>query len=97
MRKADEYPDDCLDRNNLYESGNAIYISASGTYSYSMIKESGEFVVNLTTEELAKRRITVACVPAEMWINGRDALDEGKGKRTSVRADYRGVSGKYRM
>ena len=32
-----------------------LYISVRPErYSYSMIKESGEFVVNLTTEELAK-------------------------------------------
>ena len=53
-----------------------VYISVRPErYSYHMIEESGEFVINLTTEELEyrTRRITAECVPAGMWINGRNA------------------------
>ena len=48
-----------------------LYISVRPTrYSYHLIRESGEFVVNLTTKDLVKRRIGAGCVQEEMWTNG---------------------------
>ena len=38
-----KYYYDCMDRNSLYEPGHAVYF-----------RQTGEFVVNLTTEKLAK-------------------------------------------
>lgn len=52
-----------------------VYISVRPErYSYHMIEESGEFVINLTTEQLAMRLITVVCAPAGMWINGKSVI-----------------------
>ena len=42
-------------------------------YSYHMIRESGEFVINLTTKKLA-RAITAACVRGKTWTNGKNAI-----------------------
>lgn len=54
-----EYHHGCMDRNHLYQPGE-LYISVRPErYSYHMIKETGEFVVNLTTESLAVRRTGV--------------------------------------
>ena len=38
-------------------------------YSYDIIKETGEFVINLTTEPM--RRISAVCVPAGTSISSR--------------------------
>ena len=44
-----------MDGHNLHESGQwYIFGYAPERYSYQMIKESGEFVINLTTEKLVK-------------------------------------------
>ena len=43
-----------MDRDNLYKSGNVIYIRASDEIFLSFDRESGEFVVNLTTKDLGK-------------------------------------------
>lgn len=49
-----------------------LYISVRPErYSYHMLKESREFVVNLTTERLSRARTGAVCAPARMWINGR--------------------------
>lgn len=52
-----------------------VYISVRPErYSYHMIEESGEFVINLTTERSPMRLITVVCAPAWMWINGKSVI-----------------------
>ena len=39
-------------------------------YSYDIIRETGEFVINLTTEALTHTRpTTAACAPGGMWTN----------------------------
>ncbi len=59
-----------MDRNNLYKSGNALYIRASDErYSYHLIRESGEFVVNLTTKDLVR---------ATDWCGVRSGRDVDK-------------------
>lgn len=53
-----------------------VYISVRPErHSYHMIEESGEFVINLTTEELARAAdyCGVRSGRDEMWINGRNA------------------------
>ena len=48
-----------------------LYISVRPTrYSYHLIRESGEFVVNLTTKDLVKATDWCGCVQEEMWTNG---------------------------
>ena len=42
----------CLGRHGVYESSDGIDLGAPERYSYQMIKESGAFVINLTTEDL---------------------------------------------
>ena len=45
-----------------------VYISVRPErYSYHMLKESGEFVINLTTEQ----PIIAEYVPERMWTNGK--------------------------
>ena len=47
-----------------------VYISVRPSrFSHHMLMETGEFVINLTTEKLLGLLITVVCVPAEMSIN----------------------------
>ena len=68
-----------------------LYISVRPErYSYHMIKETGEFVINLTTESLAY---------ATDWCGVRSGKDVDKwsGRKTSLCADYTGKSGEYRM
>ena len=49
-----------------------LYISVRPErYSYHMLRESGEFVVNLTTENLRKRQTGAVSGPAEILTNGR--------------------------
>ena len=50
-RRTSEYHHCRLDGNGLQRSGNGLYFRA---YSYDIIKDSGEFVINLTTEKLAR-------------------------------------------
>ena len=65
----------CMDGNNLYDSA-MLYISVRPErYSYHMIKESGEFVVNLTTEALAK---------ATDWCGVRSGRDVDKWKEMGL-------------
>ena len=40
-------------------------------YSYDIIEKTGEFVINLTTEKLARGATTAALSAAVMWINLR--------------------------
>lgn len=40
-------------------------------YSYRMIRDTKEFVINLTTKILPMPLTIVECAPAEMWTNGR--------------------------
>ena len=90
--RADEYPDDCW-TGTICTNPAMLYISVRPErYSYSMIKESGEFVVNLTTEELAKA--TDYCGVR----SGRDVdkwkemhLTRGKAKELSTRRLSRSV------
>ena len=68
-----------------------LYISVRPErYSYHMIKETGEFVVNLTTESLAY---------ATDWCGVRSGKDVDKrcGRETALCTDYTGKSGEYRM
>lgn len=49
-----------------------VYISVRPQrYSYDILDETGEFVINLTTKELARQLTTVAYVPAGMSINSK--------------------------
>ena len=43
-------------------------------YSYHMIDETGEFVINLTTENLRMQRIIVVCVREKMWTNSKSCI-----------------------
>ena len=53
-------------------------------YSYDIIKETGEFVINLTTKKLA--RAADYCVPAGMWTNFRRCTSPlWRGKRWGLR------------
>ena len=58
-----------MDRDNLYKSGNVIYIRASDEIFLSFDRESGEFVVNLTTKDLVK---------ATDWCGVRSGRDVDK-------------------
>lgn len=47
-----------------------VYVSIrKERHSHHMIRETGEYVINLTTEKLARERISAACVPDGIWIN----------------------------
>lgn len=47
-----------------------VYISVRPSrFSHHMLMETGEFVINLTTEKLTRLLITVVCVLAELSIN----------------------------
>lgn len=47
-----------------------VYVSIrKERHSHHMIRETGEYVINLTTEKLARQRISAACVPDGIWIN----------------------------
>ena len=49
-------------------------------YSYEIIEKTGEFVINLTNEKLAKPVITAAWSAEEMWINlKKQELTTGSG------------------
>ena len=47
----------CLDRgvdgNDMYQSADVLYFRATGTNSYPIIKKNMEFVINLTTKDMA--------------------------------------------
>lgn len=43
-------------------------------YSYHMIDETGEFVINLTTENLRMQRIIAVCVREKMWTNSKSCI-----------------------
>lgn len=43
-----------MDRDDLYESANDVHLSCPERHSYEMIKNSGEFVINLTTKQLTR-------------------------------------------
>ena len=67
-------------------------------YSYDIIRETGEFVINLTTKELA--RATDYCGVRSGRGCGqvrKDAPDSGKSGAPSVCAHHRGESGKHRV
>ena len=43
-----------MDRNYMYQSSDGLYFSKTGASFLSHDKRAGEFVINLTTEKLAK-------------------------------------------
>ena len=85
-----------MDRNCMHESGNAIYIRKTRALLLWTVKDSGEFVVNLTTEKIKK---------ATDWCgvrSGRDVdkwkemhLTEGQASKIRLCTDHRRVSCKH--
>ena len=69
-----QYTDSRLDRDDLHQSGHGIHIRPE-RYSYAMLRESGEFVINLTTEKLAW---------AADYCGVRSGRDEDKWEKTGL-------------
>lgn len=52
-----------------------LYISVRPErYSYDLLKDSGEFVVNLTTEKLKRQQTGAEYAPVVMLINGKRCI-----------------------
>lgn len=49
-----KYHNHCLDRHRLYGPCDGLYLGTAFRYSYDILKETGEFVINLTTDELVR-------------------------------------------
>ena len=50
--RAPEYSYDCMGRNDLFRSAMVSISVRKERYSYDIIRETGEFVINLTTKDL---------------------------------------------
>jgi len=75
-RKAQHYHSG-LDRYGLYESADGLYSVRPERYSYNIIKETGKFVINLTTEALTR---------ATDFCGVRSGRDVDKFKETHLTA-----------
>lgn len=53
LRRKKQHHHDCLDGHDLYEPADGVHFGAPERYSYHMLRESGEFVINLATESMA--------------------------------------------
>ena len=54
-------------------------------HSYHMIRETGEFVVNLTTESMAWATDYCGVRPGAIQISGKTRTDAGEGKLSMYR------------
>lgn len=65
-------------------------------YSHAMLMETGEFVVNLPTEDLVRKRMRPVYVPEEISISGKNCICIRKRENAFRSHDFR-VPGKYGM
>lgn len=71
-----------MGRNCLHESADGVYFCATIPFSYDMLRKTGEFVINLTTEKLAYA--TDYCGVR----SGRDVDKFKEMKLTKEKADF---------
>ena len=79
LRRKQQHHHDCLDGHDLYEPADGVHSVRPERYSYHMLRESGEFVINLATESMAYATNYCGVAPAGC-DNGRRQAHTGSAQ-----------------